>query len=221
MQPNHMHVPQLALKTLTSPHTLIRAETVRPSFDENSETIAALRKRAASPKGAEQPSDLIREATEGGIDLQSREFKWYVLPDLDDGASFELRVSYPATSPADFEILVWTLSEAQEHLPQHIRLLDNFSKNTMFARVKAVYTGVSYLSTGNSAARSPETLPVPYNLVLERLYFMIPYQALKLAVVIIIVVIVGLGYLVPTLHSALLDVVSGAGETTRSDKKVQ
>ncbi|KAG9321648.1 hypothetical protein KVV02_005446 [Mortierella alpina] len=208
-------------KTLTSPHTIIQAEMVRPSFYENSETIAALKKRAASSKGAGQTSDLIREATEGGIDLQNREFKWYVLPDLDDGASFELRISYPATSPADFEIMVWTLSEAQEHLPKHIRLLDHFSKNTMFARIKAVYTGISYLSTGDSATHSPETLPVPYNLVLERLYFMIPYQALKLAAVIIIVVIVGLGYLVPTIHSALLDVASGAGETILDGKKAQ
>ncbi|KAF9966513.1 hypothetical protein BGZ70_002126 [Mortierella alpina] len=208
-------------RTLTSPHTIIEAETVRPSFYEDSETIAALKKRAAHSKGAGQTSDLIREATEGGIDLQNREFKWYVLSDLDDGASFELRISYPATSPADFEILVWTLSEAQEHLPKHIRLSDYFSENTMFARVKAVYTGISYLSTGDSASRSPETLPVPYNVVLERLYFMIPYQALKLAAVIIVVVIVGLGYLVPAIHSALLDVASEAGETTLDGKKAQ
>lgn len=91
----------------------------------------------------------------------------------------------------------------------------------MFARVKATYTGISYLSTGNSATRSPETLPVPYNLVLERLYFMIPYQALKLGAVIVVVVIAGLGCLVPNIHRALLNVASEAEEAVMNSKKVQ
>ncbi|KAG0360841.1 hypothetical protein BGX24_005475 [Mortierella sp. AD032] len=126
-----------------------------------------------------------------GVDLKNRQFLWYVLKDLDNKASFELRISYPATSPADFDLSVWTLTEAQEQLPTSVDLLDHFSENTMFARIKATYTGVSYVSDGN--APSPETLPVPFNLVLERLYLLIPYQALKLAAVIAVVAVIGLG----------------------------
>lgn len=66
----------------------------------------------------------------------------------------------------------------------------------MFARIKATYTGVSYRA-------GPESRPVPYNLVLERLYLHIPYQALKLALVIVVAVVGGLGFLVPRLHGYL------------------
>ncbi|KAG0202587.1 hypothetical protein BGX28_004933 [Mortierella sp. GBA30] len=208
-------------KVLTSPHTIIRSEAVKPSFYEKDVTIAALRMRANPSMNVGQAkvqSELIQEAVGGGIDLQNREFRWYVLQGLDDGASYELRVSYPATSPADFELLIWTLNEAQEHVPKNVHLLDYFPKETMFVRIKATYTGISYRSTGNSESQSPETLPIPYNLVLEKLYFMIPYQALKLIAVIAVAVIVGLGFLVPRVHSGLLNMASGATENVNGKK---
>ncbi|KAK3841599.1 MAG: hypothetical protein J3R72DRAFT_153703 [Linnemannia gamsii] len=180
-------------KTLTSPYTIIRAEKVLPSFYENDVTIASQRTRRSSGLSTNinnNNSQLISEQAYG-VDLQNRQFLWYVLKDLDNKASFELRISYPATSPADFDLSVWTLTEAQEQLPTSVDLLDHFSENTMFARIKATYTGVSYVSDGN--APSPETLPVPFNLVLERLYLLIPYQALKLAAVIAVVAVIGLG----------------------------
>ncbi|KAF9432434.1 hypothetical protein BGZ76_010823 [Entomortierella beljakovae] len=84
----------------------------------------------------------------------------------------------------------------------------------MFARIKATYTGVSYQSDGITG---PETLYVPYNIVLERLYLMIPYQALKLAVAIAAAVIGGFGYLVPNIHRGLKRIASQ--ENTRDGKK--
>ncbi|KAF9921753.1 hypothetical protein BGZ65_010091, partial [Modicella reniformis] len=168
---------------MSSPHTIIRAESLPPFFYKDDVTISALKKHAAA---AVQQSPLVREMeiNEEGMDLLDRKFKWYVLDNLEDGASFELRISYPATSPADFEMAVWTLEQAQEHLPKEIVLTEYFPqasqhvRTTMLARIKATYTGVSYKSDGISG---PETLPIPYNIVLERLYFMIPHQALKLA----------------------------------------
>jgi hypothetical protein len=84
-----------------SPHTIIRAETLVPSYYEKDVTIAALRKHAeaaeATPSPHHQSRPLIKEIESGKVDLQNREFKWYVLEDLEDGASFELRISYPAT----------------------------------------------------------------------------------------------------------------------------
>lgn len=179
-------------KHLSSPHTIIRQETILPSFAVDDVTIAH---RMASPP-SEEEDPLLQEAIGGG-DLQNREYKWYALDALSQGASFELRISYPATSPADFEMCVWTMNEAQKHVPRSIQLIDHFPKDTMFARIKATYTGVSYRA-------GPESRPVPYNLVLERLYLHIPYQALKLALVIVVAVVGGLGFLVPRLHGYLL-----------------
>ncbi|KAG0220575.1 hypothetical protein BGX31_010839 [Mortierella sp. GBA43] len=201
---SHGPVDPSQWKRMFSPHTIIRAETLVPSYYEKDVTIAALRKHAkaaeATPSPHHQSRPLIKEIESGQVDLQNREFKWYVLEDLEDGASFELRISYPATSPADFDMVVWTLDEAQAHVPKDLVLKEHFSQNTMLARIKATYTGVSYRSDG---VTGPETRPVPYNIVLERLYFMIPYQALKLAAVLVVVVVVGLGYLVPTTHRIL------------------
>ncbi|KAF8980278.1 hypothetical protein BGZ46_004419 [Entomortierella lignicola] len=201
-------------KRLSSPHTIIRAETLQPSFQEN-ELVLTLLKQAVDTHKASSVSEnsVLVKDMEDGIDLQDREFKWYILNDLEDGASFELRISYPSTSPADFDMKVWTLEEAQEYLPNEIRLADQFSQNTLFARIKATYTGISYQSNGTSS--SPETFPIPYNLVLERLYFMIPYQALKLAVVIAAVAVVGLGYIVPTVHRALVNIASAGSRKVK------
>ncbi|KAF9144891.1 hypothetical protein BGX30_011111 [Mortierella sp. GBA39] len=201
-------------KTLTSPHTIIRADTILPSFYENDVTIASQRTRQHSGSSSLSDSQLVNEEAYG-VDLQNRQFIWYILKDLDNKASFELRISYPATSPADFDMSVWTLEEAQERLPTSIHLLDHFPQNTMFARIKATYTGVSYLSNGKSP--SPETLPVPFNLVLERLYFMIPYQALKLAAVIAVVAVGGIGYVVPRVHRALIEISAQGSKSKKAE----
>ncbi|KAF9402769.1 hypothetical protein BGZ94_004830 [Podila epigama] len=184
-------------KHMSSPHTILRNETIRPSFYADDVTI---QHRLETQKD----DPLVQEAIDkGGRNaLESREYKWYVLDGLSEGMSFELRISYPATNPADFEMRVWTLNEAQAHVPLSIRLDEHFSKDTMFARIKATYTGVSYKAGAESKA-------VPYNVVLERLYLQIPYQALKLAVAIGVVVAGGLGYVVPRLYGHLSDVAGG------------
>ncbi|KAF9922053.1 hypothetical protein FBU30_007848 [Linnemannia zychae] len=199
-------------KILTSPYTMIRAEKIIPSFYENDVTIASQKTRVL--ESLTSGSQFANEQS-NFVNLQSRQFIWYALKNLEDNASFELRISYPATSPADFEMSVWTFAEAQEWLPSNISLLDHFPTNTMFARIKATYTGVSYLSNGDSF--SPETLPIPFNLVLERLYFMIPYQALKLAGVIAVVAVAGLGYVVPRIYCALLVVATQDPRSRKTD----
>ncbi|KAG0017033.1 hypothetical protein BGZ81_010934 [Podila clonocystis] len=186
-------------KHLSSPHTIIQQETIVPSFYADDVTIAH---RMASPPSEDGEEDPLLQEAIGGGDLQNREYKWYALDALSQGASFELRISYPATSPADFDMSVWTMTEAQKHVPRSIQLIDHFNKDTMFARIKATYTGVSYRA-------GPESKLVPYNLVLERLYMHIPYQALKLAAVIAVAVVGGLGVLVPRLHGYLQAVASG------------
>src|SRR5690348_8500485 len=87
------HASQHNRKTLASPHTIIRADTILPSFYENDVTIASQRTRQHSGSSLLSDSQLLAY----GDGLQNRQFIWYVLKDLDNKASFELRISYPAT----------------------------------------------------------------------------------------------------------------------------
>ncbi|GJJ76316.1 hypothetical protein EMPS_08675 [Entomortierella parvispora] len=225
-------------KQLTSPHTIHASEKVRPSFYANDATIVSARRRKQQEEQGQVSGKVLFSGELSAVlqepDLENREFQWYVLKDLEEGASFELRISYPATSPADFDMKVWTMDEAQHHVPKSIQLSDHFSKNTMFARVKATYTGVSYLSSppptatqnqsqdkDSTPVEGPETRAIPYNLVLERLYFHIPYQALKLAAAIALAVVVGFGYGVPMVHRFLkqINLEEGENPAVIGDKK--
>lgn len=79
---------------MSSPHTIIQQETILPSFYTDDVTIAH---RMASPPSEEGEDDPLLLEAIGGGDLQNREYKWYALDALSQGASFELRISYPAT----------------------------------------------------------------------------------------------------------------------------
>lgn len=80
---------------MSSPHTILRAESLLPSFYKTDVTISALGQHAAAVATAQSP--LIKEIVAEDADLQNRDFKWYILEGLEDGTSFELRISYPAT----------------------------------------------------------------------------------------------------------------------------
>ncbi|KAF9577113.1 hypothetical protein BGW38_007884 [Lunasporangiospora selenospora] len=290
----HSIVDPTLWKRLRAPHTIVRNESVRPSYYKDDVTVLSARKQRNKAQdnneinsGPDPKKGILSQldAEDGtGVDLETREFKWYALEDLEEATSFELRISYPSTSPADFDILVWTMHEAQKQLgAERIVLSEHFPKNrfhttiegtshqplvrtssietplysakvlpialafgvgvpvgismndvisrikalmvvgrvgyvrslvdlmsgmkTMFARIKATYTGVSHHSLDGSSVHAPESKLVPYNLVLEQLYFqVIPYQALKLTGVIIAIVVVGLGFLVPNLYRFLTQV---------------
>ncbi|KAG0241935.1 hypothetical protein BGW41_005100 [Actinomortierella wolfii] len=191
---------------LDSPHTLIRNEIIQPSYTREEDLAHRLKE--------------IPGTTED--QWKTLEVRWYVLNQLDQDAGYELRVSYPSTTPADFEMKVWTLAEAQECLGKNLKYGGgNFSYNphlthyfeeetTMFASIKAVYTGISY-------QRGPDTLPITYNLVLERLYFVVvPYQALKLALAIAVAVVIGFVILVPRIHRYLIHVAATGSEPESS-----
>ncbi|KAF9976472.1 hypothetical protein BGZ73_008540 [Actinomortierella ambigua] len=184
---------------LLSPHMLIRRETLQPSYSREEDLVHRLKENPSSSEDY----------------WKNREIKWYVLGELDQGAGYELRVSYPSTSPADFIMKVWTLAEAQEYWQgsgnNAIDLAAHFpSDTTMLASIKAIYTGVSY-------QHGPESLPIPYNLVLERLYFaVVPFQALKLALAIAVVVVVGFVVLIPKIHRYLIYVAATGAEPESS-----
>ncbi|RKP39509.1 hypothetical protein BJ085DRAFT_37352 [Dimargaris cristalligena] len=124
---------------------------------------------------------------------------WYILAHLAPGRSYEARVSYPASSPTDFKMEIVELDQFSDYLPlatpQEIVASSTQSDPpasddpasslagrpdgvTRFLRVRALYAGFSHI-------QDRDKQPVYYNIVLEQLYFYIPYQAYKLAVAIV------------------------------------
>ncbi|KAF9158136.1 hypothetical protein DFQ26_007955 [Actinomortierella ambigua] len=183
---------------LLSPRTLIRREVLQPSYSRDEDLAYRLKENPSTDEDH----------------WKSREVKWYVLSELSQGAAYELRVSYPST--------VWTLEEAQEYWQGNNDLATTLTAQlsaetatsttttTMLASIKAAYTGISY-------QQSPESLPISYNLVLERLYFaVVPFQALKLALAIAIAVVVGFGVLIPKIHRYLIHVAATGAEPKSS-----
>ena len=74
---------------------------MRPSFYAQDATIvSAKRRKQQEEKGQVSGKVLFSDELSAVLqepDLENREFQWYVLQDLEEGASFELRISYPAT----------------------------------------------------------------------------------------------------------------------------
>src|SRR5699024_6764951 len=75
-------------KRLSSPYSVIRAETVLPSFDAQDVTISSLKKQDATVSTS-SPSELIKELARA-MNPENRAFKWYVLDQMEEGASYEL-----------------------------------------------------------------------------------------------------------------------------------
>ncbi|KAJ1979869.1 hypothetical protein H4R35_001350 [Dimargaris xerosporica] len=112
--------------------------------------------------------------------------QWYVLAKLDPARLYEVRVSYPASQPFDFELELFSPHLVLEQLNVTLPLPPEDSTQasitaTQFLRVRALYAGVSHLP-------NREKQPVAFNIVLEQLYFYIPFQAYKLVLVILLVV---------------------------------
>lgn len=88
-------------KQLASPHTILPAEKVRPSFYAHDATIISAKRRKQQEENDKVDGKVLFSGELSAVlqepDLENREFQWYVLQDLDEGASFELRISYPAT----------------------------------------------------------------------------------------------------------------------------
>ncbi|KAJ1861131.1 hypothetical protein LPJ73_001113 [Coemansia sp. RSA 2703] len=116
----------------------------------------------------------------------SEKEQWYLLENLVAGMSYELRVSYAATTPADFSIEIFTL----EQMASMYNLTFFTVVSPMYARVIASYAGLSVVP-------GLENQRIPYNFVLEKHVFGLPMQALKLIAVILAVVFVTFAWIVP------------------------
>ncbi|GLB43550.1 hypothetical protein LshimejAT787_1400620 [Lyophyllum shimeji] len=101
---------------------------------------------------------------------------WVVLDltrDWNIHSSFTLRLSRPASYPADFSIQIYDPKSLSAHFgiqpqPRHAR--SSRQARHRYARIRAVNTGV-LTPTPESQTKPAVPVPIPFILVLERLYF--------------------------------------------------
>ncbi|KAJ2858640.1 hypothetical protein J3B02_000020 [Coemansia erecta] len=142
---------------------------------------------------------------------------WYLLQNLHIGHSYEVRVSYAATTPSDFLIDLYTLDSLASTFDLSLGTKSDRQKAedidgtvAMYARVTAVYSGVSAIMDDMQNAR------IAYRFVLEKHVLGLPYQALKLIAAIIVVL--GISFLVVV--PRVLEIVNSALiETKQKSKK--
>ncbi|RIA96880.1 hypothetical protein C1645_814719 [Glomus cerebriforme] len=136
--------------------------------------------------------------------------KWYILDGLEEGNTYEARVSYAATSPTTFVLEIMGFEEAANIFKRRKNLEITQSNSQQIItttkkllRVKAIYEGVS-----NVPGR--ESRPIIYNIVLETLTYGVPRVAFKL--ILTLALILGVGYFicVPLFYSSLQKLIEVA-----------
>ncbi|KAI7884730.1 uncharacterized protein EV154DRAFT_470822 [Mucor mucedo] len=109
----------------------------------------------------------------------------FQLDDLKDGSNYEIRISYPAITPADFKLDIIKACKTKDNTLSYI--LD----------VSAVYTGVSHI-------KGRESSPVIYDLVLENLYAgFLFYQVYKIVIAILSVLVLGHLVIIPAVKDLI------------------
>ncbi|CAG8566835.1 3391_t:CDS:2 [Paraglomus brasilianum] len=129
--------------------------------------------------------------------------RWYILDELEQGHTYEARVSYAASSPTEFVMEILGMEETAtilkergvlEELADHKDAKVNTTRRVL--RVRAIYAGVSIVPGRESQA-------IKYNIVLETLTYGIPYVAIKLVIVLIAIIGVSLFLIVPSVWKTL------------------
>ncbi|KAJ7382861.1 hypothetical protein OS493_032230 [Desmophyllum pertusum] len=126
--------------------------------------------------------------------LHHRKTVVYHLVQLERSRSYELRVSYPSTTPTDFYIQLAPQEAVQRRKTRKLLNIDKLvfrnDLTEQFANVTAIRAGVPY---------DPASLaePVVYNIVLEELLLGIPWHAWRLVVLVILIAYVTVKCFVP------------------------
>ncbi|KAJ2083998.1 hypothetical protein H4R24_000344 [Coemansia sp. RSA 988] len=130
--------------------------------------------------------------------------QWYQLLNLEPGSSYELRISYAASMPSNFEISLYSVSEVAQLLNlipdeapvDELKPKQQENEIIMYARVTSSYAGVSYIP-------GMEDQPVPYIFVLEKHVLGLPLQAFKLVGVLVVVIAIGLFVVTPRILTSI------------------
>ncbi|CAG8457533.1 4871_t:CDS:2 [Acaulospora colombiana] len=175
----YREVGEWNMLTLTPPYTIQRYERVTP----------------------------FRNLEEFSNALTGEKENWYILDGLEEGNTYEARVSYSATSPTTFVLEIMGVEDAartlrkspQDHEPTSESRVSTTKK---LIRVRAIHAGVSIIP-------GRDIQPVAYNIVLETLTYGIPHVAFKL--ILFLGVTMGVAYFifVPKIYKALRKVAEG------------
>ncbi|CAG8523807.1 10028_t:CDS:2 [Dentiscutata erythropus] len=136
---------------------------------------------------------------------QSEKEKWYILDELEEGKTYETRVSYASTSPTIFVLNIMDFKEAMKILKKNNATDEQgsnlkLSTTKKFLRARAIYDGVSI-------HRGRDSRPVIYNVVLETLVYGVPGVAINLILVLAIIIVVTNFIFVPKIYKALRNVI--------------
>ncbi|KAJ2805454.1 hypothetical protein H4R21_001250 [Coemansia helicoidea] len=132
------------------------------------------------------------ESTTASSDAKTR---WFRLQGLNPEHSYELRISYAATTPSDFDITLYSVAElltahgvepGGELGPQG----ETSAVVDMYAKVTALYAGYSHIA-------GMENVQVPFIIVLERRILGASVQVFKLVAVLVVVVALSLFVVTP------------------------
>ncbi|KAJ3076402.1 hypothetical protein HK102_005428, partial [Quaeritorhiza haematococci] len=155
----------------------------------------------------ENETETERKEREQRRKRDERQEAHYYWVEMEEGWRYEARVSYLATTPADFEvkeILVYfsprTRSTVVEFETRVLRTA---------VRVTAVHTGVS-------AEKGEDAYVVPYNMVLEQLYLrVIPITFIPVGVLIIILCAMAHWIIIPWTYKFFVRIALDDDETRR------
>jgi len=127
----------------------------------------------------------------------------YALDGLEPNSHYEVRISYPATSPTEFSIsfvnqVEFKTSRQLLNIEKLMFQTDEEAKVVGFAKTTENYlVKVSATYSGVSTIAGADKRPVVYNIVLETLFFGIPYDSVFIASGVAVAVIVIFGAILP------------------------
>ncbi|KAI0673920.1 hypothetical protein C8Q78DRAFT_1076872 [Trametes maxima] len=206
---------------------LVAANTEIVNFDASPSPQIALRQASQwQVLGSNRPQALLRilpapldtsieavcEPTTASTSKQCPHEQWLVL-DLDEPKwlqyqKFTLRVSWPASYPADFFVDIHSPQSADallHNMRHHSHVSDAPLTRKKFARIRLVNTGVLTPSPENEG-RTVE--PVPFIVMVEPLYLGVLPMSLLPTVAFLLIVAAGAGFVVlPRVNRLLFTVV--------------
>ncbi|KAG5642390.1 hypothetical protein DXG03_002848 [Asterophora parasitica] len=138
-------------------------------------------------------------------------------------SSFTLRLSWPASYPADFSIQLYDPQALLNHFGvdpaqhRHLPTESNSRRRYRYARIRLVDTGV--LTPRSSSSDGSKPVPVPFIITLEPLYFrVLPPSVLPVLGFIAVACIVA-GLAVPKIHKYLNSVAVQAKKELAANGK--
>ncbi|KAI8090145.1 uncharacterized protein B0P05DRAFT_529546 [Gilbertella persicaria] len=120
----------------------------------------------------------------------------YVLDHLEYGSKYEIRISYPAITPADFDIHILNGCQQQDGIAYLIQISAN-------------YTGISTL-------QGIASHPITFHLVLETLYLgFLFYQVYRIVMTILFMLLIGY-FILPFIRQRIVKIVKDDAFTKQS-----